>query len=94
MRAELKRSGRREAHAESARRGLVGGPQGGPAPPVAPAAVAAAPVAAVGAADGAAHVWVLAEMVLGHKIGEQVSLNPGTGGLWMSAMQRARLSRA
>lgn len=62
--AQFMVEGRRERDAELARRGLAG-------PPVAPIAVAA------GVGDDDEEIWVLAEMLAGHQIGEVVVRDPG-----------------
>ena len=71
---DLLRLGRREATAEFARRGVAPAAAARAAPPAAPSWLlpVGAPAPAVDAS-----VWVLAEMVKGHKIGERVV--PGAG---------------
>ena len=68
--AQLMVEGRRERDAEMARRGLAG-------PPGAPGAVAAVAGVAVPPGDDDEEIWVLAEMLPGHQIGEVVARDPG-----------------
>ena len=72
--ARIMHQGRAEGDRVRASRGLAGGAQGGAAAVAAPAVPVAAQAAgaAVVAEDRAGLIWVLAEMVMGHKVGERV----------------------